>query len=86
MRQLVITKQITNRNQDSINKYFQDISKYDLITSEEEIELTRRIREGDLDALNKLTTANLRFVVSVAKQYQNQGLTFEDLINEGNIG
>ena len=86
MRQLVITKQITNRNQDSINKYFQDISKYELITTDEEIELTRRIRNGDLNALKKLVTANLRFVVSVAKQYQNQGLSLEDLINEGNIG
>jgi len=86
MRQLKITKQITDRQTDSINKYFQDIGKYKLITADEEVELTRRIREGDIAALEKLTTANLRFVVSVAKQYQNQGLSLADLINEGNHG
>jgi RNA polymerase primary sigma factor len=86
MRQLKITKQITDRQTDSINKYFQDIGKYKLITVDEEVELTRRIREGDIAALEKLTTANLRFVVSVAKQYQNQGLSLADLINEGNHG
>ncbi len=86
MRQLKITKQITDRQTDSINKYFQDIGKYKLISADEEVELTRRIREGDIDALKKLTTANLRFVVSVAKQYQNQGLSLADLINEGNHG
>ena len=86
MRQLKIIKQVTNRETISLDKYLQDISKEGLITAEEEAELARLIREGDKDALEKLTKANLRFVVSVAKQYQNQGLNLSDLINEGNIG
>jgi RNA polymerase primary sigma factor len=86
MRQLKITKQVTNRESKSLDKYLQDISKVSLITAEEEVELAQRIREGDQAALEKLTNANLRFVVSVAKQYQNQGLTLPDLINEGNVG
>ena len=86
MRQLKITKQVTNRESVSLDKYLQDIGKVDLITAEEEVELAQKIREGDQIALDKLTTANLRFVVSVAKQYQNQGLTLPDLINEGNVG
>jgi RNA polymerase primary sigma factor len=86
MRQLRITKQITNRESLSLDKYFQEIGKVDLITSEVEAELAKRIREGDQVALEKLTKANLRFVVSVAKQYQNNGLTLGDLINEGNLG
>ncbi|TQD39777.1 sigma-70 family RNA polymerase sigma factor [Haloflavibacter putidus] len=86
MRQLKITKQVTNRESVSLDKYLHDISKVDLITAEEEVELAQRIREGDQVALEKLTTANLRFVVSVAKQYQNQGLKLPDLINEGNVG
>jgi len=86
MRQLKITKQITHRNEESINRYFQEISKYSIISAEEEVDLTVRIRKGDDVALEKLVVANLRFVVSVAKQYQNQGLSFSDLINEGNIG
>ncbi len=86
MRQLKITKQITNRDTKSLEKYFQEISKIDLITAEEEVELARRIREGDQIALNKLINANLRFVVSAAKQYQGSGLRLSDLINEGNIG
>ncbi len=86
MRQLKITKQVTNRESKSLDKYLQDISKLPLITAEEEVELAQRIRKGDQVALDKLTTANLRFVVSVAKQYQNQGLTLPDLINEGNAG
>src|SRR5689334_18255709 len=86
MRQLKITKQITNRESQSLEKYFQEIGKVDLITTEEEVDLARRIREGDQVALEKLTKANLRFVVSVAKQYQNSGLTLGDLINEGNLG
>lgn len=86
MRQLKITKQVTNRESKSLDKYLQDISKLPLITAEEEVELAQRIREGDQRALDKLTTANLRFVVSVAKQYQNQGLSLPDLINEGNAG
>jgi RNA polymerase primary sigma factor len=86
MRQLKITKQITQRSEESINRYFQEINKYDMISAEEEVELTIRIRNGDDDALNKLVLANLRFVISVAKQYQNQGLSFSDLINEGNLG
>ncbi len=86
MRQLKITKQVTNRESKSLDKYLQDISKLPLITADEEVELAQRIREGDQKALDKLTTANLRFVVSVAKQYQNQGLTLPDLINEGNAG
>ncbi|HLS29318.1 MAG TPA: RNA polymerase sigma factor RpoD/SigA [Flavobacteriaceae bacterium] len=86
MRQLKITKQVTNRESKSLDKYLQDISKVDLITAEEEVELAQRIREGDQRALEELTNANLRFVVSVAKQYQNQGLKLPDLINEGNVG
>lgn len=86
MRQLKISKSITNRDSASLEKYLQDIAKVDLITVEEEVELARRIRQGDRDALEKLTKANLRFVVSVAKQYQHQGLSLPDLINEGNIG
>ena len=86
MRQLKITKQVTNRESKSLDKYLQDISKISLITADEEVELARRIREGNQEALDKLTTANLRFVVSVSKQYQNQGLTLPDLINEGNAG
>jgi len=86
MRQLKISKQITNRDTKSLEKYFQEISKIDLITAEEEVELARRIREGDQNALNKLVNANLRFVVSAAKQYQGSGLRLSDLINEGNIG
>jgi RNA polymerase primary sigma factor len=86
MRQLKITKQITQRADESINRYFQEISKYSIITAEEEVELTIRIKKGDSVALEKLVLANLRFVVSVAKQYQFQGLSFSDLINEGNIG
>ncbi len=86
MRQLKITKQVTNRESKSLDKYLQDISKLPMITAEEEVELAQRIRTGDQEALDKLTTANLRFVVSVAKQYQNQGLTLPDLINEGNAG
>lgn len=86
MRQLKIVKQITNRENQSLDKYLQEIGKVDLITSEMEVELAKRIREGDQMALEKLTKANLRFVVSVAKQYQNNGLTLGDLINEGNVG
>jgi RNA polymerase primary sigma factor len=86
MRQLKITKSITNRNTASLDKYLQDIGKEGLITADEEVELARRIRSGDQIALEKLTKANLRFVVSVAKQYQNQGLSLPDLINEGNLG
>ncbi|MCF1192945.1 RNA polymerase sigma factor RpoD/SigA [Mangrovimonas sp. AS39] len=86
MRQLKITKQVTNRESKSLDKYLQDISKIPMITAEEEVELAQRIKEGDQIALEKLTTANLRFVVSVAKQYQNQGLKLPDLINEGNAG
>lgn len=86
MRQLKISKQITNRESQSLDKYLQEIGKVDLITSEVEVELAKRIREGDQVALEKLTKANLRFVVSVAKQYQNNGLTLGDLINEGNLG
>ncbi|TDU43829.1 RNA polymerase primary sigma factor [Gelidibacter sediminis] len=86
MRQLKITKQVTNRESKSLDKYLQDISKLPLITADEEVELAQRIRTGDQEALDKLTTSNLRFVVSVAKQYQNQGLTLPDLINEGNAG
>ncbi len=81
-----ITKQITNRESQSLDKYFQEIGKVDLITPEEEIELAKKIRKGDKAALDKLTKANLRFVVSVAKQYQHQGLPLSDLINEGNLG
>ena len=86
MRQLKITKQVTNRETASLDKYLQEIGKVDLITAEEEVELAQKIRSGDENALDKLTKANLRFVVSVAKQYQNQGLTLPDLINEGNLG
>jgi RNA polymerase primary sigma factor len=86
MRQLKITKQVTNRETKSLNSYLQDVSKIDMITAEEEVELAQRIREGDQAALEKLTRANLRFVISVAKQYQNQGLSLSDLINEGNVG
>ena len=86
MRQLKITKQVTNRESKSLEKYLQDISKLSLITAEEEVELAQRIKKGDQVALEKLVNANLRFVVSVAKQYQNQGLKLSDLINEGNIG
>ncbi len=86
MRQLKITKQVTNRESKSLDKYLQDISKIALITAEEEVELAQRIKKGDQKALDTLTTSNLRFVVSVAKQYQNQGLKLPDLINEGNAG
>lgn len=86
MRQLKITKQITNRDTKSLEKYFQEISKIDMISADEEVELAKRIRKGDQVALNKLVNANLRFVVSAAKQYQGNGLRLSDLINEGNIG
>jgi len=86
MRQLKITKQVTNRETASLDKYLQEIGKVELITAEEEVELAQRIKAGDQVALEKLNKANLRFVVSVAKQYQNQGLTLPDLINEGNLG
>jgi len=86
MRQLKITKQVTNRETASLDKYLQEIGKVDLITAEDEVELAQKIRTGDDRALDKLVKANLRFVVSVAKQYQNQGLTLPDLINEGNLG
>lgn len=86
MRQLKIAKQVTNRETPSLDKYLQEISKVDLITAEEEVVLAQRIRQGDQAALHKLTKANLRFVVSVAKQYQNQGISLPDLINEGNLG
>lgn len=86
MRQLKIVKQVTNRETASLDKYLQEIGKVDLITAEEEVDLARKIRSGDARALEKLTKANLRFVVSVSKQYQNQGLSLPDLINEGNLG
>ena len=86
MRQLKITKQVTNRETISLDKYLHEISKEGLITAEQEVELAQRIKQGDAKALEKLTRANLRFVVSVSKQYQNQGLTLSDLINEGNLG
>ncbi len=86
MRQLKITKSITNRESQSLEKYLQEIGKVDLLTPEEEVELAKRIKQGDERALEELTEANLRFVVSVAKQYQNQGLSLSDLINEGNLG
>jgi RNA polymerase primary sigma factor len=86
MRQLKISKQITNRESQSLEKYLQEIGRVDLISADDEVELAKRIREGDQMALEKLTKANLRFVVSVAKQYQNNGLTLGDLINEGNVG
>lgn len=86
MRQLKITKQVTNRETASLDKYLQEIGKVELITADEEVELAQKIRQGDRAALEKLTKANLRFVVSVSKQYQNQGLSLPDLINEGNLG
>lgn len=86
MRQLKITKSITNRESQSLEKYLQEIGKVELITPEEEVKLARLIKQGDQRALERLTKANLRFVVSVAKQYQNQGLSLPDLINEGNLG
>jgi RNA polymerase primary sigma factor len=86
MRQLKITKSITNRESQSLEKYLQEIGKVDLLTPEEEVDLAKRIKQGDQIALERLTKANLRFVVSVAKQYQNQGLSLSDLINEGNLG
>ena len=86
MRQLKITKSITNRESQSLEKYLQEIGKVELITPEEEVKLAKRIKQGDQFALDKLTKANLRFVVSVSKQYQNQGLSLPDLINEGNLG
>ena len=86
MRQLKITKSITNRESASLDKYLQEIGRKDLITVDEEVELAQRIKQGDQAALDKLVSANLRFVVSVAKQYQNQGLSLPDLIDEGNLG
>ncbi len=86
MRQLKIIKQITNRETPSLDKYLHDIGKIDLITAEEEVDLARRIHNGDMKARDRLVNANLRFVVSVSKQYQNQGLSLPDLINEGNLG
>ena len=86
MRQLKITKQVTNRDAKSLEKYFQEISKIELITADEEVELAIKIKQGNKRALDKLVKSNLRFVVSVAKQYQNQGLKLSDLINEGNLG
>lgn len=86
MRQLKIIKQVTNRETPSLDKYLHEIGKVELITADEEVELARRIRKGDKEALHKLISANLRFVVSVSKQYQNQGLSLPDLINEGNLG
>lgn len=86
MRQLKITQQITYRNETSVNLYFQEVNKYELVSAEEEVELTIKIRNGDDNALKRLVEANLRFVISVAKQYQGQGLSFSDLINEGNVG
>ena len=86
MRQLKITKSITNRDSASLDKYLQEIGREDLITAEDEVELAQKIKQGDQVALEKLVKANLRFVVSVSKQYQNQGLTLPDLINEGNLG
>ena len=86
MRQLKITKQVTNRETASLDKYLQEIGRVDLITADEEVELARKIKAGDQNALERLVKANLRFVVSVSKQYQNQGLSLPDLINEGNLG
>lgn len=86
MRQLKITKQVTNREEQSLDKYLQEIAKAKLLTPEQEVDLARRIKKGDVAALNKLIKSNLRFVVSVSKQYQNQGLSLPDLINEGNLG
>src|SRR5450759_2355741 len=86
MRQLKIIKQITNRENSFLDKYLNEIAKIKLITAEEEVDLAGRIHKGDLDARNRLINANLRFVISVAKQYQNQGLSLSDIINEGNLG
>lgn len=86
MRQLKITKQITQRTDASISRYFNEINKFEMVSAEEEVELAARIKKGDNEALKKLVVANLRFVISVAKQYQNHGLSFNDLINEGNMG
>ena len=86
MRQLKIIKQITNRENLSMDKYLHEIAKIKLITAEEEVDLARRIHKGDLNARDRLINANLRFVISVSKQYQNQGLSLSDLINEGNLG
>ncbi|MCB2219030.1 MAG: RNA polymerase sigma factor RpoD/SigA [Bacteroidetes bacterium] len=86
MRQLKISRTLTHRDEASINRYFQDVNKYALVTPEEEVALTQRIHDGDQVALEKLVVSNLRFVISVAKQYQHQGLSFSDLINEGNLG
>lgn len=86
MRQLKITKSITNRESQSLEKYLQEIGKVELLEAEEEVMLAQKIKQGDTRALDRLVKANLRFVVSVAKQYQNQGLTLSDLINEGNLG
>src|SRR5574337_1307031 len=86
MRQLKISKQVTNRETASLDKYLQEIGRVDLITAEEEVDLARKIKQGDQHALAKMVNANLRFVVSVSKQYQNQGLSLPDLINEGNLG
>ena len=86
MRQLKITKQVTNRETASLDKYLQEIGRVELLSPDEEVELAQRIKKGDHEALERLTKANLRFVVSVSKQYQNQGLTLPDLINEGNLG
>ncbi len=86
MRQLKIIKQVTNRDTPSLDKYLHEIGRVGLITAEEEVELARHIKQGDIKALEKMVSANLRFVVSVAKQYQNQGLSLPDLINEGNLG
>ena len=86
MRQLKIAKQVTNRETASLDKYLQEIGRVDLISADEEVELAKKIKQGDIYALEKLTKANLRFVVSVSKQYQNQGLSLPDLINEGNLG
>lgn len=86
MRQLKITKSITNRESQSLERYLQEIGRVDLLTADDEVELAKRIKQGDHEALERLTKANLRFVVSVAKQYQNQGLSLSDLINEGNLG
>ena len=85
MRQLTISKQITNRENESLHKYLQEIGKLDVVSADMEVELSRKIKNGDMIALEKLTKANLRFVVSVAKQYQNHGLSLNDLINEGNV-